>query len=307
MELLIVPLLTFITVLLFVVALASPEGKNLEERLRLYGQQAITEQEKRLAQPFHVRVLYPLIARLGRLAISLTPGHVRARAEQRLAQAGYPSSLSVDSLLILKLTLAALLPALYAASLMAGHQSVGPMQLAFLLALCYIGNRLPDIWLSRQIRLRQARIEENLPDALDLITVCVEAGYGLDAALAKVVEKTKGPLSEEFERTLQEINVGKARRQALRDLGLRVGVPDLSAFVAAIVQADQMGVSIAQVLRVHADNMRVRRRQRAEEKAIQAPIKMLFPLVFLVFPALFVVILGPAALSIMQYFGRMGG
>jgi tight adherence protein C len=139
-----------------------------------------------------------------------------------------------------------------------------------------------------------------LPDALDLLTISVEAGLGFDAAVAKVVEKWNNELSRAFGRANQEIRVGKLRRQALRDMAERAEVPDLSTFIAAIIQADQLGVSISKVLHIQSEQMRVKRRQRAEAEAAKAPIKMLFPLVFLIFPSLFIVLMGPAALIIMK-------
>jgi tight adherence protein C len=138
-----------------------------------------------------------------------------------------------------------------------------------------------------------------LPDVLDLLTVSVEAGLGFDQAVVKVIEKFKGPLAEEFHRTLQEVRMNKPRREALRALADRVGIDDLTAFIAALIQADQLGVSIAKVLRIQSDQMRIKRRQRAEEQAQKASIKMLFPLIFFIFPAMFIVLLGPAVLSMM--------
>jgi tight adherence protein C len=159
---------------------------------------------------------------------------------------------------------------------------------------------LPTLWLSSQIRRRQTEIVKALPDALDLLTISVEAGLGFDAALSKVAEKWDNELSLAFNRVIQEIRVGKLRREALRDMAENMDVPDVTSFVAAIIQADQLGVSISKVLRIQSEQMRIRRRQRAEEKAHQAPVKMLFPMVFLIFPALFIILLGPAVLVVMN-------
>jgi tight adherence protein C len=153
---------------------------------------------------------------------------------------------------------------------------------------------------------RQHAIIRSLPDAFDLITTCVEAGLGLDAALARVAEKVQGPFSEELSRALRDVALGKTRRDALRELGERTGVPDLIQFTNAVIQAEAMGSSIGTVLRVQSDQLRVRRRQRAEEAAYKAPVKMLFPLVLCIFPTLFVVILGPAAITISQSFPGSG-
>jgi len=149
-------------------------------------------------------------------------------------------------------------------------------------------------------------MERALPDALDLLTISVEAGLGFDAAMAKVAEKSDNELSRAFARVNAEVRLGKLRRDALRDMAQRAGVQDISNFIAAVIQADQLGVSLSKVLRVQSEQMRVRRRQRAEELANQAPIKMLFPLVFLIFPSIFIVLLGPAVIQI-QKSGLFGG
>ena len=166
--------------------------------------------------------------------------------------------------------------------------------LAIGVALAGIGFYLPTFWLSSKITARKKEIQLALPDALDLLTICVEAGLGFDAALNKVTEKWDNALALEFGRALTEMRMGKTRREALRDLANRTDVPDVSAFISAIVQADQLGVSIGNVLVTQAEQMRMKRRQRAEELAHQAPIKMIFPMVLLILPALFIVILGPA-------------
>jgi len=159
---------------------------------------------------------------------------------------------------------------------------------------------MPTIWLGSRIRSRQDAIIKALPDALDLLTICVEAGLGFDAAMTKVTDKWDDPLALEFGRVGQEMALGKLRREALRDMANRMDVSDVSTFIAAVIQADQLGVSMAKVLRIQSEQMRLRRRQRAEEKAHQAPIKMLFPMAFLIFPALFIVLLGPAAIVILE-------
>jgi len=165
-----------------------------------------------------------------------------------------------------------------------------------------IGYMLPNSWLKAQIKKRRREIEKTLPDVLDLLTVSVEAGLGFDAALMKVVEKQKGVLAEEFLKVLQEIRMGRPRREALRDLAKRNQVEDLSNVIASLVQADQLGIPIGGVLRNQAGQIRQKRRQRAEEKAQKAPVKMMIPLVFFVFPSVFIVILGPALIQILDIF-----
>ena len=149
-------------------------------------------------------------------------------------------------------------------------------------------------------RNRGKEIQRDLPDILDLLTVSVEAGLGFDAALVKVVERKKGPLADEFGIVLREIRVGKPRKEALRELSERVKVDDITSLVSAVIQADQLGVGISNILRIQAEQVRTKRRQQAEESAMKAPIKMLFPLVFFIFPTLFVVLLGPAIIQIAE-------
>jgi tight adherence protein C len=161
------------------------------------------------------------------------------------------------------------------------------------------GYTIPEFWLGGRVKKRQKAILLMVPDTLDLLTISVRAGLGFDGALGKVVEKLKGPLTEEFRRALAEIRVGKARRDALRDIVPRTEVPALTNFIGAIIQAEQLGVSISKVLQVQSEQLRIERRQRAEEQAARAPIKMLFPLVGCIFPSLFIVILGPAIILIM--------
>jgi len=163
-----------------------------------------------------------------------------------------------------------------------------------------VGLQLPRIWLSGRVKARQKEIIKALPDALDLVTTCVEAGLGLDAALSRVAEKSSGSLSLELSRMLRDVAMGKMRREALTELGERIGVEELTSFINSIIQAEQLGVGIAQVLRVQSDQLRMRRRQRAERAAHEAPIKMIFPLVLFIFPAFMIVILGPAVIRIAQ-------
>jgi len=163
-----------------------------------------------------------------------------------------------------------------------------------------VGFLMPILWLRSKIRQRQDEIVKSLPDALDLLTITVEAGMGFDGAMQKVAEKWENHLSRGFSRVVQEMRLGVPRREALKNMDNSMEVPDVTTFVAAIIQAETLGVSIAKILRVQSEQMRIRRRQRAEELANKAPIKMLFPMAFLIFPALFIILLGPAALVIME-------
>ena len=297
-----IPIVVFVTVALLAVAFVSPGRSDLQDRLKAYGYDVKTISSGDLSEPFSARVIAPVGRALMALVRSLTPDSMRQNAVERLAEAGNPMRLG--TFLTARVVLMVLLPALVLLQRILARD-VGVQHLIIAVVLLYLGNRLPDIWLSFRIDARRDQIRKALPDALDLIVVCVEAGYSLEGALNKVTERTTGPLSDELKRTLGEIRLGKGRRDALRDLSDRAKVPDLQSFIAAIVQADQMGVSIAQVLRVQADAARVRRRQRAEEKALQAPIKMLFPLFLLIFPVLMMVILAPAFIKMAGFFGAM--
>jgi tight adherence protein C len=163
-----------------------------------------------------------------------------------------------------------------------------------------VGFYLPDVLLYNAAVKRQARIQRALPDAIDMLTICVESGLGFDAAMIRVARNVEGPVAAEFSRALQEIQIGKSRTQALRAMASRTTVAELRAFVSALVQAGELGIPIADVMRVQSREMRLRRRQRAEEKAQQVPVKILFPLIGCLFPALFIIVIGPGVISIMH-------
>jgi tight adherence protein C len=235
------------------------------------------------------------------LALRLSPSTVAGTLQHRLDLAGNPANWTPDRILAFKgigLLVLGALGALY------GLHSFG------LLILCaglggVIGFFLPDLLLYNAGLKRQEKIRNALPDALDMLTVCVEAGLGFDAALAQVARNTQGPLAAEFARSLQEMQIGQSRTQALRGMVARTTVPELRAFVSALVQATELGITIAQVLREQAREMRLRRRQRAEERAQKVPVKILFPLICCLLPALFVVIIGPGVIQIAHsLFGR---
>lgn len=282
----------FVTVVLFVWALAPVEARRVRERLSLYGYHDEPKPPPLLEESAWTRLLLPLIARLGQIAERVTPAHIRAGADALLEQAGRP--LDAGQFLALRLASMVLIPAYLLTMMTLSAEPPGLTELAVLLLAVWVGMRAPVSWLKLKAEGRRGDIERALPDSMDLVIVCMEAGMGFDASLHKVVEKTAGPLRDELERTLQEISLGKLRRDALRDMARRCAVPDLNSVVGALVQADQMGLSVAHVLRAQADDLRVKRRQRAEETAQKAPVKMLFPLVFCIFPAMMLVTLGPA-------------
>ncbi len=284
--------------LVFVGIAQSQPVDPVQARLTQLGtMQARNLEELELQQPLFERTIRPLAQRLSGIAQRLTSATQAGRTEKRLAMAGHPGNMRTSDFLGLKVVIAIAVAAV--AFLLFGILG-GNLLEGVLLAVvgAGIGYLAPEFWLGRRIRARQKQILLAIPDALDLLTISVRAGLGFDAALAKVTEKMVGPLPDEFRRALAEIRVGKARRDALRDIVARTEVPALTNFIGAVIQAEQLGVSISKVLQVQSEQLRIERRQRAEELAAQAPIKMLFPLVGCVFPSLFIVILGPALILI---------
>jgi tight adherence protein C len=276
------------------------EPDPLKARLSQLGQMTAKDlQELELQQPFFDRTIKPLAARLSGGVAKITSSSFTERTEKRLAQAGNPGDMKVADWLGIKAigtgVSAGVMFILF--GILGGNLTQGLMLALVGAGIGYIG---PEFWLGGRVRKRQKGILLQIPDALDLLTISVRAGLGFDAALGKVVEKMKGPLVDEFRRALAEVRVGKARREALRDIVPRTEVQPLTNFIGAIIQAEQLGVSISKVLQVQSEQLRIERRQRAEEQAAKAPIKMLFPLVGCIFPSLFAVILGPALILIMQ-------
>ena len=264
--------------------------------------QAKNLEELELQAPFLERTLRPFSAALSGRMARIASSSFQERTEKRLALAGNPGNLRVADWLGIKAVGAVVGGILFVFL----FGVVGLMDLPATLRLLMggvgllFGYTMPEFWLGGRVRKRQHAILLQIPDALDLLTISVRAGLGFDGALGKVVEKLKGPLTDEFRRALAEVRVGKPRREALRDIVPRTEVAPLTNFIGAIIQAEQLGVSISKVLQVQSEQLRIERRQRAEEMAAKAPIKMLFPLVGCIFPSLFIVILGPAIILIMQ-------
>ncbi len=246
------------------------------------------------------RLIAPTTEALVQQVKRVMPTSLLDGLQTRLVLAGEP--MTVNGFLTFHLIMSGTFVLLPFVIILAAGASFGPIQLVAVGGFALVGFFLPQMWLSQRCGQRKQLILKSLPDAFDLITVCVEAGLGLDAALARVAEKVEGPFANELARSLREISLGKMRREAFRELGQRSGVADLITFTNAVIQAEQMGSSVGTVLRVQAEQLRVRRRQRAEAQAYRAPIKMLFPLVFCIFPTLFIVILGPAVITIMRDF-----
>jgi tight adherence protein C len=246
-------------------------------------------------QSARARLFSPLASSLGGSLQRLLPIQIVEGVRHRLIMAGEPTT--VAGFLMGSAACVVTMGAFAFVMVVSGSFGPGltPLIGGFSLLL---GFMMPKVWLDNRMRLRQKAILKSLPDAFDLITTCVEAGLGLEAALGRVAEKVQGPFGEELTVMLHDVALGKLRRDALREVADRTGVPDLTSFINAVVQAETMGTSIAAVLRVQADQMRIKRRQRAEQEAQAAPIKMMFPLVLFIFPTMFIVILGPAAISI---------
>jgi tight adherence protein C len=301
-QVIIVAILAAGAVLLIVVALtSSPSVDPVQARLTQLGSmQAKNLEELELQAPFTERTLRPLAKRLSGSISRVTSSSFSEKTEKRLALAGNPGDLRVADWLGIK-AIGAIVGGILFFFLFAVVGVLGfPFLIGVLLSLvgALFGYTIPEFWLGGRVKKRQHAILLMIPDALDLLTISVRAGLGFDAALAKVVEKMQGPLSDEFRRALAEVRVGKQRREALRDIVARTEVAPLTNFIGAIIQAEQLGVSISKVLQVQSEQLRIERRQRAEEQAAKAPIKMLFPLVGCIFPSLFIVILGPAIILI---------
>jgi tight adherence protein C len=233
------------------------------------------------------------------LARGLTPSGTVARLDRLAATAGRPAAWPVAKLVAAKLVLA-LIAGLLGALLVAGRPSTFTVLMA--VAVTVVAYHVPELLLKSRGQERQQAIALELADTLDQMTIAVEAGLGFESAMARAGRNGKGPLAEELVRTLQDIAVGQPRRDAYLALAERTGVPDLRRFIRAVVQADAYGVSIADVLRTQAQEMRLKRRQRAEEKAMQIPVKVIFPLILCILPTLFIVLLGPAVLDIIEAF-----
>jgi tight adherence protein C len=251
---------------------------------------------------FSERILAPLIVRLGGLGRALTPGGAIARLRRQLDYAGNPVAWPAERVVRVKgvgLVMMAIVGALFS-SLYVG---LGGVVLAAAGGAAF-GFFLPDLLVYNTGVKRQEEVQKSLPDVLDMLTVCVEAGLGFDAATAQVARNSGGPLAGEFSRIMREMQIGKSRAEALRALGERTTVPELRTFSSAIVQASELGIPVAKVLREQAKEMRTKRRQRAEELAQKVPIKILFPMLFCMFPALFVVIMGPGVLRMVQLFSK---
>jgi tight adherence protein C len=274
----------------------------IEDRLSQYGHREITSlTELELEQPFQDRVMFPILRRLSRIGRRFTPRAAMENLRQELVEAGSPSGIGPAEYIGIRVATAISLSGIMLLLFLLGDSSL-LMGIGIAAFLLVVGYMLPGFWLKRRISARKKAVQVSLPDAIDLLTISVESGLGFDPALSRVIEKWDNELTREFGRMLSEIRMGKSRREAMREMAQRINVDDLNVFTSSMIQADQLGVSISQVLRVQSKQMRMRRRQRAEEQAHKAPVKMLFPMVFLIFPALYIILLGPAVPRLLESF-----
>jgi tight adherence protein C len=280
------------------------QSRALEEERIFSTGTFLSLEDVELSRPFGERVIRPTISKLLSVLGHLAPQRNLQEIQRKLETAGRPYGWTVVDVLGLRL-----LSAMVCGTLFLGVSLLNPVSLTIRLLItvgsAILGFYLPLIWLNARIGQRKHQILRALPDGLDMLNICVGAGLGFDAALSRVGERWRTVLADEFNRVVAEMRLGKARREALLDLAKRTDVLEVENFVATIVQADQLGVSIAKVLRTQAEQMRILRRQRAEEMARQATIKLLFPLVFLIFPAVLAVLLGPAIPQIMSTLGGL--
>jgi tight adherence protein C len=295
----------FAVVALIVVSMMRPAQTDvIGDRLSQFTERTMTLDELELQQPFSQRVLLPLTRTLlGQLG-KYGPKQSAERLRISIQQAGNPGNITPVMFSGMRMALFILLLVI-AGAVTFGQGLPASKALMYTAIGGVLGYLLPGMWLGQQIKKRKHNILKALPDALDLLTISVEAGLAFDLALTRVADKWDNELSKEFKRALTDTRLGRSRRDALKDMAQRTGVDDVQTFVAAIIQAEQLGVSIGKILRIQSDQMRIRRRQRAEEAAHKAPILMLIPMAFLIFPSLFVVILGPAVPKLMTSLGGL--
>jgi tight adherence protein C len=257
--------------------------------------------QREMLDPLSTRALRPLLDRLIELSRRLTPAGYVASARRKLILAGRPTTRSLDAFLAVRLVTAAVAPVLLV-WFAVGRPLQGTTGMAAMLLVLVILGLGPDAVVKRWMGERQAAIQTALPDTLDLLTISVEAGLGFDQALDRTISRMPGQLSDELARMLGEMRAGISRLESLRALDERTQVPELGSFILSVIQAEAFGISIGRVLRAQADEMRIKRRQLAQERAQKAPVKMLFPMMLCIFPMIFVIVLGPAVINVSEQF-----
>lgn len=289
-------------VVLIVIGIKVPESEDvLQKRLAEFStfEGTVNLEEIELSQPFTERIIYPLARKMGEIAAKMTPQNALQNTAKKLELAGNPGRMEPSMILVLQFGAAVLFGGLLSLVFSVAKVKWPLAQIMLIVAIfTFVGFYFPQMMLSSKISKRQKEVRRGMPDALDLLTICVEAGLGFDAAMSKVSEKWENELSLAFGRVIREIQLGKLRREAMRDMADRIGIPEMTSFVAAVIQSEQLGVSMAKVLRIQSDQMRIKRRQMAEEEAHKAPIKMLIPMAGLIFPSLMIVLLTPAGLKL---------
>ncbi len=281
-----------------IVLLRRAEDDPLTTRIEEFAarEELVSIEDIELSMPITDRIFVPIIRTASEFMVRFTPQKTMENTTHMLELAGNPRNMSAAAFSVARLV-ASIVGIILAVSLTKDIE--GAKRLLYIAGAGAGAFFLPIMLLQSTIDRRKESIVKKLPDALDLMTICVDAGLTFNAAMQKVDEKWDDALASEFGRVIYEMQLGKSRRQSLKDMVDRMDVPDVSSFIAAVLQADQLGVGIGKVLRIQSEQMRIKRRQRAQEKAQQAPVKMLFPMVFLIFPSIFVVLLGPAAFQFM--------
>ena len=302
--LLIVVLVVGGAIALILIGLRESKGEDpLHARLAEYAMRGETAslEDIELSQPISERVIFPLARKFGQIAVRFTPQNALQNTARRLELAGNPRGMDPTVFWAARFILAVILGALMIFLMTVGVPTWSWSRKLIIVSFFVIfGFFLPELLLTSRIQRRQKGIRRAMPDALDLLTICVEAGLGFDGAMSKVYEKWDNELALAFGRVLREIQLGKLRRDALRDMADRMGIAEMTSFVAAVIQSEQLGVSMSKVLHIQADQMRIKRRQLAEEEAHKAPIKMLIPMAILIFPSICIVLMTPAVLMLMR-------
>jgi len=296
-------LVVAVGILMAFIGLARTPSTNtaqmVQQRLSVYGgEKPLSVEEIELQRPFSERVLRPAIERLGSLLSRSTPQKARQDLLNRLELAGRPGNFTPEDFAALRLVAAGLgaVPGILIGLLLGNTVYLVISIVLFVI----IGYYAPVLWLKQKVDGRRAEIQKGLPDALDLLVICVDAGLGFDAALARVTDKYRNALSELLTKALREVSLGRPRLEALDEMGRSSGVEDLHNFIQAVIQSEQFGTGIGKILRIQADEMRRKRRQRAQERGAQATLKMMLPMVGCIFPTLWIVLLGPAVLILLR-------
>lgn len=287
---------------------SSDGGDPLLDRLAEFSErgEVVSLEELELSQPFNERVIVPILQRVGEISTRFTPQKLLEETTLKIELAGNPMNLEAATFLASRFVVAIFFGGLlFILTTSAPESNISLDPLVIVPIFTIIGFFFPQLWLQGKINARQDEVRKAMPDALDLLTICVEAGLGFDAAMSKVSEKWENELSFEFGRSIREVQLGKLRREALRDMADRIGLAEMTSFIAAVIQSEQLGVSMSTVLRIQSEQMRVKRRQAAEEKAHKAPVIMMMPMAFLIFPSIMIVLLTPAMLKLVSTFAEL--